>query len=170
MFTQLKEPRHDKTNKMACATSENSDLPGHPPSLIRVFAVPARRKLWSHLAIYWAHSEDSDQTRRMPRLIWVFAGRTVILWFLSWGGSKYKAIRTAVLNFGQWDTKFSSSLNSAFRLVDLFRSVLTHYTTFCPTNKTKCTLLSHNGQILKWGSIIIEINFSKAAYETKVTN
>ena len=28
------------------------------------------------LATQWAHSEDSDQTGRMPRLIWVFAGRT----------------------------------------------------------------------------------------------
>ena len=28
------------------------------------------------LATHWAHSEDSDQTGRMPRLIWVFAGRT----------------------------------------------------------------------------------------------
>ena len=34
-----------------------------------------------------ADSEDSDQTGRMPRLIWVFAGRTVILLVLSWGGS-----------------------------------------------------------------------------------
>ena len=25
---------------------------------------------------YWAHKEDSDQTGRMPRLIWVFAGHT----------------------------------------------------------------------------------------------
>ena len=25
---------------------------------------------------HWAHSEDSDETGRMPRLIWVFAGRT----------------------------------------------------------------------------------------------
>ena len=32
-------------------------------------------------------SEDSDQTGRMPRLIWVFTGRTVILLVLSWGGS-----------------------------------------------------------------------------------
>ena len=36
------------------------------------------RKLGS-LATHWAHSEDSDQTGRMPRLIWVFAGRTLIL-------------------------------------------------------------------------------------------
>ena len=33
------EPPHDKTNKMACAPSEDSDQLGHPPSLIRVFAV-----------------------------------------------------------------------------------------------------------------------------------
>ena len=33
------EPPHDKTNKMACAPSEDSDQPGHPPSLIRIFAV-----------------------------------------------------------------------------------------------------------------------------------
>ena len=33
------EPPHDKTNKIACAPSEDSDQPGHPPSLIRVYAV-----------------------------------------------------------------------------------------------------------------------------------
>ena len=31
------------------------------------------------LATHWAHSEDSDQTGWMPRLIWVFTRRTVIL-------------------------------------------------------------------------------------------
>ena len=30
---------HDKTNKMACAPSEDSDQPRHSPSLIRVFSV-----------------------------------------------------------------------------------------------------------------------------------
>ena len=44
-----------------------------------------RRKLWS-LATQWVHSKDSDQTGRMPRLIWVFPGRTVIMLDLSWGG------------------------------------------------------------------------------------
>ena len=34
-----------------------------------------------------ADSEDSDQTRRMPRLIWVFDGRTLILLVLSYRGS-----------------------------------------------------------------------------------
>ena len=27
------EPQHDKTNKIACAPSEDSDQRGHPPSL-----------------------------------------------------------------------------------------------------------------------------------------
>ena len=39
------EPPSDKTNKMACAPSEDSDQPGHPLSLIRVFAV-RMRKAW----------------------------------------------------------------------------------------------------------------------------
>ena len=46
----------------------------------------AWRKL-GFLATHWAHSEDSDQTGRMPGLIWVFAGCTVIFLVLSWGGS-----------------------------------------------------------------------------------
>ena len=39
------EPPHDKTNKMASAPSEDSDQPGNPPSLIRVFAV-RMKKIW----------------------------------------------------------------------------------------------------------------------------
>ena len=40
-------------------------------------SLSAWRNLGS-LATYWAHSEDSDQTGRMPRLIWVVAGRTCL--------------------------------------------------------------------------------------------
>ena len=36
------EPPHDKTNKMTFKPSEDSDQPGHPPSLIRVFAASAQ--------------------------------------------------------------------------------------------------------------------------------
>ena len=36
-----------------------------------------------------ADSEDSDQTGRMPRLIWVFARRTLTLLVLSQGGSYF---------------------------------------------------------------------------------
>ena len=49
-------------------------------------SLSAWRKLGS-LATHWVHSEDSDQTGQMPRLIWVFRGCTVILLVLSWGGS-----------------------------------------------------------------------------------
>ena len=38
-------------------------------------SLSARKKLGS-LVTHWAHSEDSDETGRMPRLIWVFTGRT----------------------------------------------------------------------------------------------
>ena len=76
----LTEPRHDKTNKMACAPSEVSGQPGHPPSLIRVFAVRTK-KPWVLLPN--ERIAKTDQTGRMPRLIWVFAGRTLILLVLS---------------------------------------------------------------------------------------
>ena len=86
----INEPPHDKTYKMACAPSEDSDQSGHPPSLISVFAV-RMKKAWV-LSYPVSASEDSDQTGRMPRLIWVFAGRTVILLVLSWGGSNMNVL------------------------------------------------------------------------------
>ena len=48
-------------------------------------SLSAWRKLGSFT--HWAHSKDSDQSGRMPRLIWVFIGHTVILLILSRGGS-----------------------------------------------------------------------------------
>ena len=58
---------------------------------------------------HWTHSEDSDQTGRMPRLIWVFAG-AVILLVLSWGGSH---------EGGQW----SNGRRFPFFSVDLLQSL-----------------------------------------------
>ena len=52
-------------------------------------SLSAWRKFGS-LATHWVHSKDSDQTGRMPRLIWVFAGCIVILLVLSRGGSNIK--------------------------------------------------------------------------------
>ena len=73
------EPRHDKTNKM-------SVRPAKTPISLSI------RPVWSEssLCAQWvpkdqsflhADSEDSDQTGRMPRLIWVFAERTATLLF-----------------------------------------------------------------------------------------
>ena len=59
--------------------SEDSDQPGHPPSLIRVFVVRMKDPSVLH-----ADSEDSDQT---------FAGRIVTLLVLSWGGSNVEAAK-----------------------------------------------------------------------------
>ena len=43
--------------------------------------ISAWRKLGS-LASHWAHSEDSDQTGRISRLIWVFDGRSHFVGFV----------------------------------------------------------------------------------------
>ena len=69
----ITEPPHDKTNKVICAPSEDSDQPKHPPSPIRGFAVRSigrrgpnvsscgQRRLWSNgadaqaeLSLPWA--------------------------------------------------------------------------------------------------------------------
>ena len=64
-----------------CAPSVDSDQPGHPPSLIRVFA--CAQWVPKDPSFLLADSEDCDQTGRMPRLIRVFAGRTPMLLVLS---------------------------------------------------------------------------------------
>ena len=72
--TLIFEPQHDKTNKITCSPSEDSNQPGHPPSLIRVFSVRMKKhwslcyllsiqqKPWSdcadaqtNLSLRWAH-------------------------------------------------------------------------------------------------------------------
>ena len=45
VYTFSNEPAHDKTYKMACAPSKDSDQPGHQPSLIGAFAVHMK-KAW----------------------------------------------------------------------------------------------------------------------------
>ena len=52
-----------KTNKMACAHSEDVDQPEHPPSLIRTSL--CAQGVAESLRFLNADSEDSDQTRRI---------------------------------------------------------------------------------------------------------
>ena len=59
---------------MACAPSEDSDQPGHPPSLIRIFA-DRKKKAWV-FGYPLSAQRRLGQTGRMPRLFWVFAVRT----------------------------------------------------------------------------------------------
>ena len=79
------ELRHDKTNNVAVRPANTQISLGIRP-------------VWSEFSL-WAQwvakepsflhedSEGTDQTGRMPRLIWVFAGRTLILLVLSCSGS-----------------------------------------------------------------------------------
>ena len=95
----LYEPPRDKTNKVACAFSEDSDQPGHPPSLIRVFA--GAHWVAKDPGFLHVDSEDPYQTGRTPRLIWVFAGRTTTLLVLSWGGSySFQCFRVFLVTTG----------------------------------------------------------------------
>ena len=86
-------------------------------------SLSAWRNLGS-LATHWAHSEDSDQTGRMPRLTWVFAGRTVTLLVLTWGGS-YSLLQSLMFTIFHF-TKYHKILNNLLfnkRLAQLqFRS------------------------------------------------
>ena len=75
MYIKLRWAASWQNQHCGCAPSEDSDQPGHPPSLIRVFAVRmkkswilsyplcAQRRLWSDwadaqvdLSLRWAHS------------------------------------------------------------------------------------------------------------------
>ena len=64
---------------------ENNDNMSHDMTKPTQWVCAQRCPGWSESwATHWAHSEDSDQTGRMPRLIWVLAGRTLTLLVLSW--------------------------------------------------------------------------------------
>ena len=65
---------HDKTNKIACAPSEDSDQPESSQCTQWVAEDP--------MCLH-ADSKDSDQTGWMSRLIGVFAGRTISFLVLS---------------------------------------------------------------------------------------
>ena len=79
------EPPHDKTNKMVCAPSKDSDQPGHLPSLIRVFAV-RMKKAW---VLYYPLTAQQRLIRlgRCPGWSESSLGAHAILLILSWGGS-----------------------------------------------------------------------------------
>ena len=104
----LFEQSHDKTNKMACVPSEDSEQPGHPPSPIRVFAIrikkawvlsyplSTQRRLWSdladahaHLSLRRAHSHFVGFVMR-PRICAVWLWCSVIFSnFCLGGGSRW---------------------------------------------------------------------------------
>ena len=79
------EPRHDKTNRMSVRPAKTQISMDIGP----VWSESSLCAQWvaKDPSFLHAESEDSDQIGRMPRLIWVFAGRTLILVVLSCRGS-----------------------------------------------------------------------------------
>ena len=109
------EPPHDKTNNVALRPGKTQISLGICP-VWSESSLSAWRSLGS-LANNWVHSEEADQTGRMPRLIWVFAGRTVTLLVLSWGGSFYVFCCMVKLISKPWDNHSGSVGQSVGRSV-----------------------------------------------------
>ena len=103
---------HDKTNKMTCAPSEDSDQPGHPPSLIRVFAV--MKKHWARnylLSTQWRLWSDWADAQADLSLCW---GAHLILLVLSCSGSFISTLFHFSLPSCKWCnkiTKLGNDLN-----------------------------------------------------------
>ena len=93
------EPPRDKTNKVSVRPAKTQISLGIRP----VWSASSLCAQWVAKGPSFLHadSEASDHTGRMPRLIWVFAGRTTILLVLSWGGSiiqRYLCRKSAIIN------------------------------------------------------------------------
>ena len=91
------------------------------------------------LATHWVHSKDSDQTGQMPRLIWVFAGRTcrfvgfVMCWLIYVLNNNQKSLNEVLLIctnnkcfHEEIELIWISLLSRALRLVGNMLVTLTH--------------------------------------------
>ena len=122
VFSLSFELPHDKTNKMICAPSEDSDQPGHLPSLIRVFAVcmkkawvlscplSAQRILWSDwadaqadLSLRWAHSHFVSFVIRL--LIWAAENLSDAI-----------SLKSDPISRSIYNTRYTTTMHSPFRI------------------------------------------------------
>ena len=92
--------RHDKTNKMSVRQAKTQISLGIRP----VWSESSQCAQWVAKVPSFPHadSEDSDQTGRIPRLIWVFSGRTVTLLVFSsrnWNDSDNSLKKQMTLTF-----------------------------------------------------------------------
>ena len=94
-FFEIFEPRYDNTNKVAVRPAKTQISLGIRP----VWSESSLCAQWvaKDLVLLHADSEDSDQTGRMPRLIWIFAERTAILLVLSCRGLYFVLIESEQL-------------------------------------------------------------------------
>ena len=90
------EPRHDKTTKVSVRPAKTQISLGIRP----VWSESSLCAQWvaKDTSFLHADSEDSSDWADPPRLIWVFAGRTLILLALSCRGSFYFLQTSAVLD------------------------------------------------------------------------
>ena len=79
------EPRHDKTNKMSVRPAKTQIRLGGSAWASVQSDQSLRPALTGYLRTqsFFMRTAKTDQTGQMPRLIWVFAGRTFILLVLS---------------------------------------------------------------------------------------
>ena len=83
--TKPYEPWHDKTNKMTVRIAKSQISLGIRPVWLE--SSLCAQLVAKDSSFLYADSDDSDQTGLMPRLIWVFAWRILILLVLSCRGS-----------------------------------------------------------------------------------
>ena len=101
---------HDKTNKMICAPSEDSDQPGHSPSLIRVFAVCSvgswgpnvsscgQRRLWSD----WADAQADRSVHWAQRSFCWFCHEAAHMYFTSTPEPLYNTVYYKTISDLSW--------------------------------------------------------------------
>ena len=132
------EPRHNKTNKVSVCPHKKHWVLSYPLSA----------------------SKDSYQTGRMPRLIWVFAGRRLILLVLSCRGSIFyvsllaaRVVSVDLLIFAKLGRLYGfilrtceccpESLSQRFKHVSKTMEVPDFVSTLC----NKCRFLSDRGLV-----------------------
>ena len=81
------EPPHDKINKMACVPSEDSDQPGHPPSLINLPCPHEESSGPSKLPIHWGTAKTLIRLGGYPGWSESSLGAQIMLLVLSRGSS-----------------------------------------------------------------------------------
>ena len=111
--------------------------------------VCAQRRLRS--AFLHADSEESDQTGRIPRLIWVFARRTSTLLVLSWGGSN--------VAWSWFDRSHIYAYNQMFYTYIFIKSILQIITLVCWYKVIIWSLLWYFGRsLLKSIPILVSLS------------
>ena len=107
---------------------------------------------------HWVHSKDAGPTGRMPRRIWVFAGSTVILLVLSWGGSYKKKLISYLTNSYKFGLILFVYFHFYWKLWFDFTCVTKRHKGFTVWNLCGNTL-SQNRTLFLWISNVVHMSF-----------